>query len=1446
MRATLSLLTPLAWVLGAAVLAAVALAWAARWVLFTEAGTAWLLGHLPMVTEARGVQGALLGPRWQAERLRVQWDGGRQWLLLEGLVSDGMAWHWRPAGEDSGLWLALRVERLQARKVHVETGPPGPRPLPLPASLAPPLRVEVVRASVGELRVDRLEPATDVAAEELRFDGRVGRRHGVAQLTGRAYGVHVRASASLANARPFELAAEATVAPALVVEADAPPWAAVLRANGPLQAFELAAVLRGRPVAGAGRGTTRQGPALDVNAVVHPLEAWPVQRLSGRTTALDLSALHGAAPQTRLEGDIEVRAAARDAPVAIRLGLRNLEPGRWNERRVPVARLELEASGELARPDRAEFKRFELHLAGAHGAPEGSAGRVDGRATWAGPQLELEARLHDVHPQLLDGRAPAMTVGGPLRLTISGLPAVGSAGASAPAGARATREPWRVAGQLELEGRVDGAPRAVAVRAEGQGSAGAIELRHLQVRSGDAQAVLRFSAARAPSREWTLASEGSLAEFDPVPWWPGEVGSAWRQGPHRLNAGWQFELRAPADALQLAQAQPVALLQRLAGNGQLRLHDSMLAGVPLIGEVNLGYRVAVGAPPGRLHADLQLGGNRIVVDGQGDPAGSGSGDRWRAEVRAATLASLAALTRLGPALAGWVPRQGSVQADLTAEGRWPRMATQGQVRAEDLRVGELALARAQAAWRIDLSELTAARAPLSLDAQADGVVFGQRRVEALRAELRGTLADHRLALRAALPVAPGAATEKVLNISGRGGTLASLQASGQWQPESAGGGRWLARIDELDVGPAEGAPAVAAATAAAASAPASAPAPAGATPPAPSARWAEARNLRAQFVFDAGGRLASLSAEPGRVRLAESFALRWDAVQVDMRTRRADFALRADIEPFALPPLLRRLQPQIGWQGDLRLAARVDIRAAERFEADLVFRRHDGDLHVLTQGELQLLGLTDFRLQVKARDGLWEFEPVFSGRGLGEMRGRLRARTAPERRWPDDDAPIEGQLRARVPDIGVWGHWVPPGWRLVGELTTTAEVGGRFGAPTYTGELAGRGLGVRNLLQGVNVGDGRLLVRLAGTQARIETFTLKGGDGTASVTGQADLGEKPSARLKLEADQFRVLGRVDRMLTASGQAELALAADTSRLDGRFRIDEGLFDFTRADAPSLDEDVTVRGVEAADVAARPDAEAAGRPQRFTMAVDVDLGTKLRAKGRGVDTGLTGAVRITNPGGRLQLRGTIESVEGTYAAYGQKLELEKGSLAFSGPPDNPWLDIWAVRPNLDIRVGLQVSGPLQGLRVRLFSDPEMSETDKLSWLVLGRASDGLGRNDTALLQRAAVALLAGEGEAPTDAFMRRLGIDELSLKQSEGDVRETVVILGKQLSRRWYVGYERGVNATTGTWQLIYRVAQRFTVRAQSGLENSLDFIWTVRLQQPPDDGGVRRSLPAVPP
>ena len=437
-------------------------------------------------------------------------------------------------------------------------------------------------------------------------------------------------------------------------------------------------------------------------------------------------------------------------------------------------------------------------------------------------------------------------------------------------------------------------------------------------------------------------------------------------------------------------------------------------------------------------------------------------------------------------------------------------------------------------------------------------------------------------------------------------------------------------------------------------------------------------------------------------------------------------------------------------------------------------------------------------------------------------------------------------MELNVANLGAWGTWIPAGWRLGGQMKASALFSGRFGAPEVNGDIQGSALSVRNFLEGVNVSDGEVSISLRGDNARIERFSARGGSGSISIEGGAALGATPSARLQLKAEHFVLLGRVDRRIVTSGSAQLGFSADALSVTGAFSVDEGLIDFTRSDAPALSDDVQVvraaasgaagnarnrqrpQPVEALPTdAAGSDPAVAATPRNLALNLKIDLGSQLRLRGRGIETGLRGELRLTAPGGRLAVDGTVRATNGTYAAYGQKLTIDRGLITFNGPPENPRLNIEATRPNTDIRVGVQISGTAQNPRIRLFSDPEVSDVDKLSWLALGRASDGLGSADTALLQTAALALLAGEGDGITEQFTKAIGLDELTLKQADGEVRETVISLGKQLSRRWYVGYERGLNATEGSWQLIYRIARRFTLRAQSGFENSLDLIWTWR-------------------
>ena len=602
------------------------------------------------------------------------------------------------------------------------------------------------------------------------------------------------------------------------------------------------------------------------------------------------------------------------------------------------------------------------------------------------------------------------------------------------------------------------------------------------------------------------------------------------------------------------------------------------------------------------------------------------------------------------------------------------------------------------------------------------------------------------------------------------------------------------------------------------------------------APWLSARDLRLQLQLAADGRLQRVSAEPGRI-VALGAALRWtDASwRAGVAGAPAEVTLDAQLEPLAVAPWLQKLRPDLRLGGNLALTGHARLQMGQQVTADVVLERADGDLTVTDDTGTTAFGLTDLRLAIAAQEGTWHFTQALAGSNIGVLAGAQSLRLPPQARWLLADTPMQGVLEWRVADLGAWAPFTPPGWRLSGTLRTGAALGGTFGAPEITGEMTGNRLAMRNLLLGIDLRDGDLALSLRGSQAAVDRFVFKGGAGALRLTGGAQLGAEPNARLQLDAERFQLLGRFDRRIVASGSATLLLTQQALNLDGRFRVDEGLIDFSRSDAPSLDSDVQVHGGRAGTATAAlvgpiepPPTGNGPAPRSTRVALQVDLGDDLKVRGHGLDTRLRGNLTLSTPGGRLAVNGSVRAEAGSYAAYGQKLAIERGVLQFNGPAENPRLDIVAVRQNLDLRVGVQVSGSAQTPRVRLFSEPEMTDTDKLSWLVLGRAPDGLARADTALLQRAALALLAGEGEGLDSALLSTIGLDDFSVRQTEaGEVRDTVVTLGKQLSRRWYVGYERGVNSTTGTWQLIYRVAQRFTVRAQAGEDSALDAIWIWR-------------------
>jgi translocation and assembly module TamB len=353
----------------------------------------------------------------------------------------------------------------------------------------------------------------------------------------------------------------------------------------------------------------------------------------------------------------------------------------------------------------------------------------------------------------------------------------------------------------------------------------------------------------------------------------------------------------------------------------------------------------------------------------------------------------------------------------------------------------------------------------------------------------------------------------------------------------------------------------------------------------------------------------------------------------------------------------------------------------------------------------------------------------------------------------------------------------------------------------------------------------------------LQKLAFDGSKGHAQADGWIRFAdEQATMQLKLSASQLEVLSRPDRSLTVSGQSTLVRDAKHFELDGKFKADHASIELASQDTPTLSDDVVVVGKSA------PPAKPAAQSMPLNIDVEADLGDDFNLKGKGLDAQLAGAVRVRVADRRPpRVTGSIRVVSGTYAAYGQKLAIDRGVINFTGAYDNPGLNILAVRKrpedeplsDTNVEAGVEVRGTALAPSAKLVSTPAVSDSDKLAWLVLGHGMDTAGSNDMALLGTAAGALFGGgQGQ-----LANKLGLDELGVGQASGTpvaptgtsqataLQTTVVTVGKRISSRAYLSFEQGTSTATSLVKLRYKLNPRITLQFQTGTNNALDVLYT---------------------
>lgn len=436
------------------------------------------------------------------------------------------------------------------------------------------------------------------------------------------------------------------------------------------------------------------------------------------------------------------------------------------------------------------------------------------------------------------------------------------------------------------------------------------------------------------------------------------------------------------------------------------------------------------------------------------------------------------------------------------------------------------------------------------------------------------------------------------------------------------------------------------------------------------------------------------------------------------------------------------------------------------------------------------------------------------------------ARSAVE---PQAQEPFQARLTAEVRDISIVSAFAPSLENVRGQVSADLRAEGDPRAPTFAGDIRLADGHARVLPLGIELRDANVTASASGPGQLDISGQLRSGEGTLVLSGDAryevNAPQRWSARVRASGENIQVANLPELVAVAS--PDLRATITPGQVDVRGEV---VVPYARIQPVELG--TAVRASPDVVIVDAPAREERKTAWAVTSEVRVVLGDNVRFRGFGVSTKLEGEVLlIDRPGDPTIARGEIRLEEGEYRAYGQNLQIERGRLMFfSGPVDNPGLEIRAVRHVDEVIAGILVRGSLKNPQVTLFSEPAMAETDILSYLVLGRpASQATGAEGEQLYGAAAALGLAGGGALASE-LGRRFGLEDVRI-ESGGQFGEAALVIRHYLSPKLYISYGVGLFEELNVVLIRYQINNRWALEAQSagGESSGVDILYTIETE-----------------
>ena len=424
-------------------------------------------------------------------------------------------------------------------------------------------------------------------------------------------------------------------------------------------------------------------------------------------------------------------------------------------------------------------------------------------------------------------------------------------------------------------------------------------------------------------------------------------------------------------------------------------------------------------------------------------------------------------------------------------------------------------------------------------------------------------------------------------------------------------------------------------------------------------------------------------------------------------------------------------------------------------------------------------------------------------------------------------SPLSGTVQVET-DALTWMELLSPD--LVdptGRLSADITLSGTRAAPAIGGQASLQGFAAELPALAIELSGGQLVLAAQGAgRARIDGSVRTGpaggpATGTLHVDGTLGWGGgRDPLVLDITGEEVLVSDTRDLHAVVSPDVTVrAAAGEPIEVTGTVVIPEATIDLERLDrgiSPSPD-------VVVLDPA---DPEDDGAPTAVALDLTLVLGEDVALSGFGLDGSLDGRIRVRQrPGREMRATGTLVA-DGSYSAYGQRLEITRGRLSWSDDPvGDPVLDVRAERDLGNVTAGVDVRGRVSAPDATVWSNPATSQSEALAYLALGRPLSTTSAGERDQLNAASAALSAG-GSLIASQLAASIGLDEAGVLQSRA-LGGSVFGIGKYLSPRLYVSYGVSLLGTGHVLTLKYLLERGFDIEVESSsIENRALLNWRI--------------------